>query len=73
MWWLPRPLPGLLSYDFYILLIVSPMLVWDVVRTRKVPKAYLVWLGCYALVSLPAYALTGSAWWHATVPRLMRV
>jgi hypothetical protein len=73
MWWLPRPLPGLMSFDLYVLLIVSPMLVWDLVRTRRVPRAYIVWLGCYALVSLPAYALTGSPWWHATVPRLMGV
>ncbi|HEV8408724.1 MAG TPA: hypothetical protein VGQ34_12405 [Sphingomicrobium sp.] len=73
MRWLPRPLPGLMSFDLYMLLIVSPMLLWDVIRTRTVPRPYLVWIGCYAVVSIPVYALTGSAWWHAAVPRIMHV
>jgi hypothetical protein len=73
MWWLPKPLPGLMSFDLYLLLIVSPMLVWDVLRTRIVPKPYLVWIGCYGVVTIPVYALAGSGWWHATVPHIMRV
>jgi hypothetical protein len=73
MWWLPKPLPGLMSFDLYLLLIVLPMLAWDVLRTRTVPKPYLVWFGCYAVVTIPVYALAGSTWWHATVPHIMLV
>jgi hypothetical protein len=73
MWWLPKPLPGLMSFDLYILLIVSPLILWDILRTRSLPKAYLVWLSFYALVSIPVYCLTGSAWWHRIVPQIMRV
>lgn len=74
MWWLPKiPSPGFAAIDFYTLLIVSPMLIWDVFRTRTLPKAYLIWIACYVVVSIPAYALEGSAWWAATVPHIMRV
>jgi hypothetical protein len=73
MWWLPKPLPGLMSFDLYILLIVSPMFIWDALRSRTVPKAYAVWLGCYAAVSIPVYLLTGTSWWHSIVPRIMGV
>lgn len=73
MWWLPKPFPGLMSLDLYVLLIVSPMIVWDLVRTRTVPKVYVVWIGCYALASIPAYALTDSPWWQSVVPRMMGV
>lgn len=75
MWWLPKPLPGpgLMSLDLYVLLIVSPMLIWDIIRTHSVPKAYLIWIGCFAVASIPVYALTGSTWWAATAQRLMGV
>ena len=73
MWWLPMPLPGLMSFDLYILVILSPMIVWDAIREAALPKAYVIWIACYAAVSIPAYALTGSAWWHATVPHMMGV
>ena len=73
MWWLPKPLPGLMSFDLYILLIVSPMFIWDLVRKARIPTAYVIWAGCYALVSIPAYLLTGSRWWHGVAARLMGV
>lgn len=73
MWWLPKPFHGLMSLDMYTLLVIAPMFVWDLARTRTVPKAYLIWIGIYAAASVPAYAVFHSAWLNATVPRLMGV
>jgi hypothetical protein len=72
--WLPTSLPGsALTPELYILLAIAPMFVWDLVRTRAVHKAYVIW----ALVSLPAailvHALWDSEWWHATARQLVGV
>jgi hypothetical protein len=74
MSWLPTSLPGsALTAELYTILAISPMLIWDLVRTRTVHKAYVIW----ALVSLPAailvHALWDSDWWHATARHLIGV
>ena len=71
--WLPKLTRPPLLADLYVLLILSPMFIWDLVRLRTVPKAYLIWGGMCALVSIPVYALWGSQWWFSTVPELMRL
>ena len=74
MEWLPTTLPANpLSTDLYLLLALSPLFIWDVVRTRTVNRAYLVWLGGYMVVSVAVYSAWGTDWWHATAPRLMGV
>jgi len=72
--WLPTSLPGsALTLELYPLLAIAPMFVWDLVRTGKVHRAYVIWV----LVSLPAailvHALWDSDWWHATARQLMGV
>jgi len=74
MAWLTTSLPGsALTPDLYIILAVAPMFLWDLVRTRTVHKAYVVW----ALVNLPAviliHTLWDSEWWHATARQLVGV
>jgi len=74
MAWLPTSLPGsALTVELYPLLAIAPMFVWDLVRTRRMHKAYVIW----ALVSLPAvilvHSLWDSEWWHAVAPRLVGV
>ena len=74
MTWLPTSLPGnALTVELYPLLAITPMFVWDLVRTRRVHKAYVIW----ALVSLPAailvHALWDSEWWHAMARQLVGV
>jgi hypothetical protein len=74
MSFLPTSLPGsALTLELYPLLAIAPMFVWDLVRTGKVHRAYVIWV----LVSLPAailvHTLWDSAWWHATVRQLMGV
>jgi len=72
--WLPSTLPATpLSTDLYILALLSPLVIWDVIRTRTINRAYLVWLGAYGAVSIPAYVAWNTAWWHSIAPRLMGV
>ena len=74
MTWLPTSLPGnALTVELYPLLAIAPMFMWDIVRTRTVHKAYVIW----ALVSLPAailvHTLWDGDWWHATARQLVGV
>lgn len=70
--WLPTTLPGNpLAPDLYILMAVAPMFVWDVVRTRRVHKAYWIWLAFMVPSSIVIQTLWGTDWWHATAPRLV--
>jgi hypothetical protein len=74
MSWLPTSLPGSpLTLELYPILAIAPMFLWDVMRTRTVHRAYVIW----ALVSLPAailvHALWDSEWWHATAPQLVGI
>ena len=74
MWWLPSTMPASpWATDVYILLAISPMFVWDLVRNRRVHEAYKVWLAIY----LPAAALVTFAWdkpwWHSAAERVMGV
>lgn len=74
MSWLPTSLPGnALTVELYPLLAIAPMFVWDLVRTRAVHKAYMIW----ALVSLPAailvHTMWDSEWWHAMARLLVGV
>lgn len=74
MEWLPSSMPASpWATDVYILLALSPMFVWDLVRNRRVHEAYKVWLALY----LPAAALVAFAWdkpwWHSAAERMMGV
>ena len=72
--WLPSTLPvSPLSTDLYIVALLSPLFIWDLARTRMVNRAYLVWLGSYVAVSIPAYIAWNRDWWHAIAPHLMGV
>ena len=72
--WLPTTFPGSpLAMDLYILLAVSPMFVWDVVRNRAVHKAYWIWLAVGLPFAVAVHGLWDTAWWHATARQLMGV
>ena len=72
--WLPGTLPfSPLSTDLYILVVLSPLFIWDLIRTRTVNRAYLIWFGAYFVVSAGVYAAWDANWWHAIAPRLMGV
>lgn len=72
--WLPHTMPGSpLSVDFYPLLAISPMLVWDVVRNGRVHRAYWIVLAIYLPFAIAVHALWDTAWWHETARWLMGV
>jgi hypothetical protein len=74
MWWLPSTFPtSPMSTDGYILLVVAPLFVWDVIRNRRVHEAYLVWAAIYLPASLIMYQLWDTPGWHATAQRIMGV
>lgn len=74
MLWLPTSLPGgPLTTDLYPLVALAPMFIWDVVKTRTVHRAYLIWAAIVAPTSLVVHILWNSQWWHATAPWLVGV
>jgi hypothetical protein len=74
MHWLPSTFPASpLSTDLYVVLAVSPMIVWDVVRNRGVHRAYLVWLPLYVAACLTVGLLWNTAGWHAAARHIMGV
>lgn len=75
MWWLPNTLPASpAGTDLYILVAaIGPLLVWDIIRNRRVHEAYLVWAAIYLPASLVMYKLWDTPLWHATARRIMGV
>ena len=75
MGWLPNTLPASpMGTDLYILAAaVGPLLLWDVIRNRRVHEAYLVWAAIYLPASLLMYRLWDTPLWHATARGIMRV
>jgi hypothetical protein len=72
--WLPTSLPGSpLTPDIYTILAISPMLIWDLVRTRTVHKAYRIWALFLVPAAILVHALWNSDWWHATARQLVGV
>jgi len=70
--WLPGTFPqSMWSTEAYIVLAIAPMLLWDVLRTHSVHRAYIIWIA----VSLPFVAvlhtLWDTPWWHATAHHLL--
>jgi hypothetical protein len=65
--WLPTTMPASpLSLELYILVAVTPMLAWDVIRNRSVHPAYWIWLAAYLAGMAVAEILWDTPWWHAT-------
>jgi hypothetical protein len=74
MSWLPSTMPTLpLSNNFYVLLAVAPMFVWDLVRNRRVHEAYKIWFPAFVVVTAAVNLLWDKPWWHATAKAIMRV
>jgi hypothetical protein len=72
--WLPTTFPDSpVGPDLYVLLAVSPMFFWDLVRNRRIHEAYLIWLAVSLPFTVVVHALWGTPWWEATAPRLMGV
>jgi hypothetical protein len=71
---LPQTMPwSPLSLQGYVLLSVSPMFVWDVIRNRRVHEAYWIWLAIYLPVCVLINLVWDTPWWHATARSIMGV
>lgn len=72
--WLYTSLPASpLTPDLYTLVAVSPMFIWDVVRNRRVHRAYWIWLAVNLPFAVAVHGLWDTPWWHATARQLMGV
>jgi hypothetical protein len=72
--WIPTTLPGRpISSDVYVLLAIAPLFLWDVLRNRRVHRAYWVWLAVVSPFTVAVHALWDTPFWHAAVKRLMGV
>ena len=74
MTWLPTTMPeSPISMEFFGVLIIAPMFVWDVIRNRSVHRAYWWWLSIYAATAVVVELLWNTPLWHATARRIMGV
>lgn len=72
--WLPTTMPASpIAMDAYLLLAASPMLVWDIVRNRRVHEAYWVALAIIVPVTIAMEMLWDTPWWHMTAKAIMGV
>ena len=72
--WLPTTMPvSPLAADLYVLLAVSPLLVWDLARNRYLHRAWWIWLGLLLPFAVLTNLLWNTDWWHGTARMLMGV
>lgn len=74
MTWLPHTIPNSpISIFLYELVALAPLIAWDVIRNRRIHRAY-VWLATlFVPTSVIVMLLWGTPWWHAIAPRIMGV
>ena len=72
--WLPTTMPASpVAINLYVLLSITPMLLWDVIRNRRLHQAYWIWLPVFVAVSTAVNIMWDKPWWHATAKAIMRV
>ena len=74
MTWLPTTMPASpVSAVLFGLVIVLPMFAWDVIRNRRVHRAYWWWLAIYAATAVAVELLWDTPGWHAAARQIMAV
>jgi len=74
MLWLPSTMPASpLSINLFVLVAVAPMFLWDVIRNKRVHRAYLIWFPVFVALATAANLAWDKPWWHATAKAIMRV
>jgi hypothetical protein len=61
------------SPDLSMLVWLLPMFGYDLVRYRRVPRAYVIWAAVCLPPTIAAHALWGSSWWLTVAPKIMGV
>jgi hypothetical protein len=70
--WLPHTMPANpLSIQFYQLMSLSPLIAWDVIRNRRVHRAYVVLAAAYLPCAITVHLLWDTPGWHAAARTLM--
>ena len=70
--WLPTTYPrSMIPTEIYMLAMIAPMFILDVVRNHAIHRAYWVWLGISLPFVVTMHALWNTPWWHATAQRMM--
>lgn len=74
MTWLPTTMPNSpLAIHLYQLLALAPLFVWDVLRNRRIHRAYLILGATYVPLSLLVEVAWNTPWWHEMAHRIMGV
>lgn len=72
--WLPHTIPdspvSILAYQW---LALAPLFLWDVIRNRRLHRAYLVLVVLYLPFNLFAITAWDTPWWHSFAQRVMGV
>ena len=72
--WLPSTMPSSpTGPELYTLLAISPMLIWDVARNRRLHSAYVIWLAVNVPAAIVVHGLWNTPWWHQTARQIMGV
>jgi hypothetical protein len=72
--WLPTTMPASpIAMDFYLLLAASPMIVWDIVRNRRMHEAYWIAAAIIVPVTIAIEMLWDTPWWHSAAKAIMGV
>jgi hypothetical protein len=72
--WLPTTMPASpIAMDFYLLLAASPMIVWDIVRNRRVHEAYWIAAAIIVPVTIAIEVAWDKPWWHQAAKVIMGV
>jgi hypothetical protein len=74
MAWLPSSMPvSPWATHAYVLAALAPLFVWDVLRHRRVHRAYGLFAGLYVPAALLVNLAWDKPWWHAAAHRIMGV
>ncbi len=60
-------------WDLYPMLLVLPLFVHDLIRLRRVQRAYVIWFAVNLPFAILMYVLMNSQWWVAVAPKLLGV
>lgn len=72
MTWIPHTFPANpLSTDLYPLLALAPLVAWDVIRNRRIHRAYWWFLIIYVPVCVLVHIAFDTVWWHDWAHRIM--
>jgi len=74
MTWLPTTMPhSPLAIHIYPLLALAPLFVWDLLRNRRIHRAYLILAAAFVPLSILSEVLWDTPWWHDMAHRIMGV